>query len=277
MRTLKLPIVASVLLLLASVASAAGATNDEHMHTRILNHPVDGKPIPAAPYTFRIVNQVHDMPGTATSIRVADGSNVKKTVSISIVGPTAVAPELAFTVDFSSWAVGRHELRWTLNRPQKTDSSGRVLWPRLYNSSGWEICIVSCTPNLTSGRGSFPDSPFIEARGWQVDYANVRILTAVKNLRAGSKFKVQAANTATTGECYSNPDIHNGSRGVPVGRFSRTVTELTIPSGTTKLVCQANQGTRAGVLAIVLPATSDPATVDIETQVWWNSTGLVVR
>lgn len=269
-------LIAAVLTFVGVTTAVLAAPNDEHMHTRVLNHPVDGRPIPRAPYTFKLVNQVHDMPGTATSIRVSDGSTVKKTVSINLPGPTNVQ-NMDFVVDFSSWAVGRHELRWTLNRPRKTDSSGRLLWPRLYNSTGWMVCIESCTPNLTSGRGSFPDAPFIEARGWQADYANVRILTAAKNLIPGAKFWVQAANTATTGECYADPNFHAGDRGTSLGRFSRTKTQLTIPLGTTKLVCQANQGTRSGVLAIVLPTSADPATIDIETQVWWNSMGLVVR
>ena len=263
----------SVALLFGAVTAASAATPDEHIHVRATNHPVDGKPIPAAPYTFNLVIQTHEMLGKVTSVRVGDGSTVKQTKAISVTNATS-PQTIPFTVDFSTWAVGRHELRWTANRPAST---GIV---RLYQSTGWEVCVVSCAPNLTSGRGSYPTSPFIEARGWQADYANVRILTAFKNLRAGQSFKVQAANTATKGFCMMNPNIHAGSLGTRIGDFTRTVTTLTIPATFgpgDKLVCQANQGTRAGVLALVLPSEADPAVGDMESQVWWNAGGLVIQ
>lgn len=261
--------------LLAGTVTASAATPDEHQHVRITNHPVDGKPIPAAPYTFNLQLHVHDMRGVASSIRVSDGSTVKKKVGISLAGPTN-SLALPFVVDFSTWAVGRHELRWTLNRAATTTL------PRIYQSSAFNICVVSCTPNLTSGRGSFPDAPFIEARGWQNDYANVRILTAVKNLRPGSQFVVQASNRAVAGECLLNPNIHAGSRGLSIGRFTTARTTITIPGGAApgdKVVCHAHDATKtfAGVLAIVLPTEADPAFVDIEAQGWWNPGGLVVQ
>lgn len=256
------------LTLLFGGSSAAAAGPDEHIHVRVTNHPVDGKPIPRAPYTFNLVIQTHDMPGTVTSVRVSSSSSVRKTQSISVTNSTS-PQTIPFTVDFSTWSVGRHELRWTANRP-----SGNGL-PRLYNSTGWQVCIESCSPNI-GGRAT----PFIEARGWQSDYANVRILTPFRDLRAGQPFRVQAANTSTKGWCAMNPDIHAGFLGTRIGSFGRTTTTLTIPSTFgpgDKLVCQANQGTRTGVLALILPSAADPEVGDMESQVWWNAAGLNVQ
>lgn len=258
---------------LPTVGTALAATEDEHIHVRATNHPVDGKPIPAEKYTFNLVIQTHAMPGVVTSVRVGDGSTVKQTKAINVTNATS-PQTIPFTVDFSTWAPGRHELRWTANRPAANGL------PRLYQSTGWEICIVSCTPNLTSGRGSFPTAPFIEARGWQADYANVRITTAFGDLRGGGTFKVRAANTATKGFCTMNPNFHAGSSGTILGRFGTSTVTLTIPSSYgpgDKLVCVAGQGTRAGVLALVLPTSPNVTTGDMESQVWWNSTGLVVQ
>ena len=267
-------ILALAVAMVALPTVATASAEDEHIHVRATNHPVDGKPIPRAPYTFNLVIQTHEMPGTVTSVRVGDGSTVKQTKSISVTNATS-PQTIPFTVDFSSWAVGRHELRWTANRPAANGL------PRLYQSSGWEICIVSCVPDLTSGRGSFPGSPFIEARGWHDgNYANVRITTAVKNLRGGQDFYVRAANTATGGFCTMNPNIHAGNLGTVLGRFTTSSTRMTIPATFgpgDKLVCIGSRTQWAGVLAIVLPSEADPAFVDIESQVWWNATGLNIK
>ena len=266
-------ILALVVAMVALPTVATASAEDEHIHVRVTNQPVDGKPIPRAPYTFNLIIQAHEMLGTINSIRISDGSTVKVKKSISVTNATS-PQTIPFTVDFSTWPAGRHEIRWTADR-NATSS-----YPRLYQSTGWEICLDSCTPNLTSGRGSFPAAPFIEVRGWQSDYANVRIETAFKNLRAGAPFRVRAANTAKSGFCTMNPDIHHGNLGTVIGRFGTSLTTLTIPAEFgpgSKLVCSASQGTRAGTMALVLPADADPVTGDMESQVWWNATGLNIK
>lgn len=257
-------------LVVPTTASAATPNVGEHIHVAISNHPVDGKPIARGPYTFNVTITAHDTVARITSVRVADGGTVKVTKAISL-GPCAdCSVTVPFTVDFSSWTVGRHELRWTANMPAITGHG------RLYQSTGWQVCIAACTPN-PGGRAT----PFIEARGWQGgQYSNVRILTHLRLLNPGATFRVQAANTATTGACYLNPDFHSLSHGTLIGSFGTSVTTLTIPASASpgdRLVCVAHQGTRAGVQRVnVQPAGSDPATAVMESQLWWRATGLVI-
>jgi len=198
-------------------------------------------------YTFRVGILTHEQIGRVTSFRVSDGSNVIKTVPVS-VGPGEDALPLTFSVDFSSWSTGRHELRWTANIPNNSEGN------RQYQSTEWLLCVRSCSPNV-SGR-AFPDWG---ARGWYDDghgYANAWIKNPLPlNINAPVSYKIgpgSGGQTTSYGLVTIDADMHHGNAGTVLRTCSAACSgTVNIPSGLTpgwhKLSVISSDGENAGV------------------------------
>lgn len=265
------PLIAAILLVLASVVPATAApptTTLEsqawyvqagqtalvvpsdvgaHIHLRA-TVPADGFPIDGKVDVPLTITE-HGNAGAVTSVRVSDGSTVRQTWQVSL-GPCPVTCSLSMTVtvDFSKWPTGRREMRWTANEPN--DGSGH----RAYNSTGWQVCVRSCTPSYRSG-------PYTESRGWWNNrgYANARLSSALSTVRSGGTIKVSlkpgsgGLPTRFAG-VFIDPAFHDGSAGIVVrqwsGPFTGSVTLPSLPAGAHTLVLLSSDGLNAGVLAI---------------------------
>ncbi|HEY6013001.1 MAG TPA: hypothetical protein VIU37_03315 [Candidatus Limnocylindrales bacterium] len=223
----------------------------QHVHLRA-NVPVDWTPLDGV-VSVHVKVTLHNQTGKATSFRVSDGSTVKQSWSIAL-GPCADCVwEGDVNVDFSKWSTGRREMRWTANIPSNDEGN------RQYNSTGWQVCVRSCSPTYRSGE-------WIEARGWYTGrgYQNARITSALSTVREGGVVKVKLApgsgGLATTfSAAYLDPDFHHGSAGrVLLTRSSSYSGTVTIPSdlaaGAHTLVLLASDGKNAGVLAVPFTA-----------------------
>lgn len=262
-----------MLLGIASVAPVNAAYDvGAHEHVAIADHPVDGFPIPRAPHTFQVTLKLHDQPGKATSFRVSDYSHVVKTVAIALGPCTDCSMTFPFTVDFSTWAVGRHELRWTVNIPKNPDGN------RQFVTSRAMVCIQSCSPNV-SGRAT----PWLGGGGWYTghDYVIALLLSPQSAVRPGGSVIIRSQYGSSTSLCaYLNPDFHHGSHGTILGCFGGGTAKRTLGlSGVAPgdhLVIVASDGLEAGVLNLVVGDGSPRATADLEFQDWWAKGGLSI-
>jgi hypothetical protein len=219
----------------------------EHVHVQV-TIPADGV-IVNGTIAVPVVVRAHDSTGRITSLRVSDGSSVKQTWPLSL-GP---CEDCTWTgtvnVNLTNWGTGRREMRWTANIP--ANSTG----DRQYQSTGYQVCVRSCTPTYRSG-------PFTEARGWYADghdYANARLTSAVSTVKSGGTIRValkpgSGGNPTKLAGVYIDPDFHNGSAGIVVmqrtSAYEGNVTLPVLPSGTHRLVLLSSDGQNAGVLAI---------------------------
>src|SRR5687768_14745752 len=73
-RVKRLLFLVAVLSLTVGAWSVSAATPNvgQHIHALVANHPIKGKVIPRAPWTFQVTVQLHDMPAKATLFRVSD-------------------------------------------------------------------------------------------------------------------------------------------------------------------------------------------------------------
>jgi hypothetical protein len=219
----------------------------EHVHLQV-TIPADGvvtNGTISVPYVIR----AHDTTGRITSFRVSDGSTVKQKWTIAL-GPChdcTVSGTVA--VNLGSWPTGRREMRWTANIPDNAEGN------RQYQSTGYQVCVRSCTPSYRSGT-------YIEARGWYDDghdYANARLTSPVSGIRSGGTIRValkpgSGGSPTRLAGVYLDPDFHAGSAGRTVlqrtGAYEGNVTLPSISSGSHRLVLVSSDGQNAGVLAL---------------------------
>lgn len=166
-----------------------------------------------------------------------------------------------FDVNFSTWATGRHELRWTANVPDEQPDGlpGSDSGPqRMFQSTGWQYCVRACTPNL----GDRP-SHFITARGWYQlhEYANAALRSAVPTapLKGVWAFTFDAKpgdGGLPTKEygVFIDPNFHAGLSGITVERGtgearlrSTSFDTRTLADGVHRLVIVSSDGNNAGV------------------------------
>lgn len=277
---------AVVLAVQLAVAGSAAATPNvgQHIHVEIANHPLDGSPIPRAPYTFRVTIKAHDNRSTITSFRVSDYSDVIRTISDfnpAVPGEQHLGPcadctiTFDFTVDFATWSTGRHELRWTANEPDADpDQTGNQ---RQFTTSRSQVCLASCTPNVSDRA-----TPFNGAGSWYEghDYATVYVVSADSQWRPGGRVTIRAAQDADHVCAFLAPDFHHGSAGttlLPCVASTSNQT-FTVPASApigAALVVIAHDGFNAGVFRMPLGDGSPRASALMEYQSWWAKAGLV--
>ena len=246
-----------------------------HVHDEIANVPAKGVAIPRAPYTFQVTLRLHDGTGKITSYRVSDYSTVKTTKSVSLGPCSDCSVSFAFTVDFSAWSCGEHELRFTANVP--TNAEGK----RQFTTSRQFVTLAGCSTNR-HGRSS---TWYGGGGGWYtgVDYAIGVQQSPDSTIKPGGVTKWRIQSNASRGCLFLNPRAHDGSMGTQVGSCwsgQSTVTR-TIPSTAKagdKLALYAEDSSKrhAGLYVQKLGTGAARSTVWQERQDWWLSSGLVV-
>jgi hypothetical protein len=240
----------------------------QHIHDAILNNPVKGKVIPRAPYTFRHEIKLHDMPARATSIRVADYNTVKVTKAISL-GPCADCTlAFNFTVDFSTWLCGEHELRWTVKVPTQSGSDEH------YTTSRSFVTLAGCTTPRHDRVGAFNGGG-----NWYEGYQIAWLGTPEASVKAGASVRMRAQSNSTGGCAFINPNFHTGSAGTKLGCWSGTswVTKTmppTLGSGD-RLVIMAKDSDGAGLFGMTVGDAAD-GFARHEWQAWWADGGLIL-
>lgn len=225
----------------------------EHIHVEV-EHP-DPAVIYNGPVTFTVRILTHGLTGTQgiryLRLQQADAAGQTERVHIDIpAGQLLGDSEATYTVvvDFAKWRAGRSEMRWTANCPANGEGN------RMYQSTGYQVAVRQTTP-------SYRADPYIEARGWYVDhnYATVRWLTPLANVRLGAEVKVRlgpgSGGRATKLAIVSaNPHYHTGDPGVELLRASAGGTfAIRIPGNLppgSRLVGISSDGQLAGVSSI---------------------------
>ena len=254
-------------ILLAGSALAAPDVG-QHIHDTILNDPVRGQVIPRAPYTFRHEIRLHDMPAKATSLRVADYNTVKRTQSISLGPCSDCVLSVAFTVDFSSWSCGEHELRWTVNVPSQSGSARHYTTTRSY------VTLAGCTTK----RHDRPSDWHGGGGNWYEHYDITILGTPEASVRAGAAIRVRSQSGATGGCLFVNPDFHHGSHGTQVGSCWSGTSWVTRTMPSTlrdgdRVVLMGRSGEGAGLYGFVVGDAAD-GVARHEWQAWWNDGGI---
>ena len=261
------------LFLLPGIALAATPNTGEHLHWEVTNHPVDGFPIPKAPYTFHVVAQTHLQVKATRWFRVDDYSKAGPQTTL-VIGPGNARVEFDYTIDFTNWTTGRHELRWHLDLSPNEDGH------RQFTTSRTQVCVGSCLPNLSNRA-----TPFNGGGSWYDDgtggkYATAYVLSRDTDLRPGGTLKVRAAQDARKVCVLQNPAIHDGSSGTILGCWADTSTHTLslagVAVGDRLLVLAIQPNGNAGAIRLVVGDGSPRATTDYEVQSWWAGPNPVV-
>lgn len=266
-------VLGSLVLALGLVGVASGASPNVGHHTHVqVSGPapdsvVDGK------VDFGITVLSHNQIGTIVDVRLDRGPGTVITHWPVNLAPCGMQCTYSFTatVDFSGWPTGRQELRWRGEIPRSSDQEQN-------SSSGYQLCVRSCTPSYRSG-------PFLEARGWYTShgYQNARLTSPISSLVAGGTIKVSLApgsggKPTKAWQVSLNPDYHNGSHGTLLASGSSAfkgsvkLPDTLVPGD--KIVLVASDGQDAGALLIVVPAPG-AKTLVWQDQAWWAREGIV--
>ena len=274
-RRILLPLLALLgVLLLPGSATAVTPDVGQHLHVEVANHPVDGFPIARAPYTFHVTLREHDNPGKTKYLRIDDGSTTRAKRTV-VMGPcTDCAVSFDWTVDFSGWSIGRHELRWHLDEEDADPATANS--QRQYTTSRVQVCIASCSPNVGGrasnwhGGGSWYTGP---------GYVVALMLSPDANLRPGGSIVIRSQYSNAKACAYLNPAFHAGSHGLLLGCGSTgTATKtIAIPASAAcgdKLVIAALGSQEAGVLDLRLCSSGPTAYAGFQS--WWSTGGLTL-
>lgn len=254
----------------------------EHVHVKatipkpgvIVNGRVD------VPVTMTLHNQVRG----PNWVRWSDGSTVKGRIDLNgfagfdcttpMPGMTNCVRSITLPIDFSAFGTGLRELRISTNVPdEQPDRSGSQ---RMFNSTGWQVCVRACSPVAVGGRSI----KFVEARGWYDDrggetnkehnYQNARLTTGIDSVKAGGTIGVKLApGSGGLTTRYSlvtlDANMHMGIIGRVLaqanGSMSRSVTiPADLSPGVHKLNLVASDGNNAGVLVVPFTVGSGSAT-----------------
>jgi hypothetical protein len=277
-RRIAFVIIATLFALLGANVSAATPNVGQHIHVEVANHPVDGFPIARAPYTFHVTIRLHDYPAKVQYLRIDDGSTTraKRTFSPALSGGDDVAYAFDWTVDFSSWSVGRHELRWHADSQDADPSTSGT--QRQFTTSRMQVCIQSCSPNVSGraanwhGGGSWYTS---------VEYVVALMLSPDTSVKPGGTIVIRSQYSGAKACAFLNPSFHDLKHGTALGCGSvGTATKsIVIPGSASvgdKLVVVALGNQEAGVLDLRLGNGTAKATSYVGVQSWWERSGLVL-
>jgi hypothetical protein len=271
-----------------SPVTAASPNVGQHIHVEVSNHPVDGHPIPHAPWTFQVTIKLHDYPAVAQTYRLDRESTVifsrpidadPATPGNQPLGPCAdCSVTFPLTVDFSASAwEGRHELHWHVDSKDSDPATSGT--QRQFTSARTQVCIGNdCSPN----GGNKRPTPYNGGASWYTghDYATILLLSAETNLRPGGTIRIDPFNNANQSCVFLNPDFHHGSHGTFMDCANGTgARNVTIPADAQvgdKLAIQGSDGFNAGLEVFRLGDGTDQATATYEFQSWWAKGGLVL-
>lgn len=187
---------------------------------------------------------LHDQKDKTHIFRVSDAGTVMQYQSF-VIGPGNAERWIPYSVDLSKWPTGSREFRWTARI--KTPNH-----PEQFNSTGWQLCVRSCTP-------AFRTEPYTEARGYYAfhDYKNARFMSKLPVAPVSGlwTFKIRLLDTGPGG-VYVDADFHNGSAGTVIrptgGPFLGDVTIDTrlLANGYHRLVLVSSDGNDGAVQVI---------------------------
>lgn len=247
---------------------AAGAPNvGSHIHIEIPGHPTDGHPIPRVLTTLYPTIRLHDQAAKTRWLRLDDSSTPRLQTPL-VLGPCAdCSVTIPFSIDFGSWSVGRHELRWHV------DISPTAEGKRQYTTSRAEICLESCSPNNVDKR----PTPFLGGGSWYTGpgYVVALLKSDLSAVHPGATVAIASQYGGATACAYLNPDFHHGSHGRALGCGSAATIPFDAAVGD-KFVIVAAGRQEAGVLELRVNDGSDQATAFLGAQSWWLSSGLVL-
>jgi hypothetical protein len=241
----------------SSEGFAIPAEVGHHIHVEALNFPRPGVIVNGI-YQLRVKVVLHGHQGQTNTIRYSDGSDVIATQPLSLGPCQDCSTEVTLPVDFGQFGTGIREFRLTVNVPDEQPSvSGEQ---RMFNSTGWPVCVRECSPAYrTQGLA------FWESRGWYDDgplgldhgYQNQR--ASVAEVKAGQTIRVDIApgsggRTTTFAMVTVNPSFHAGIAGrVLLQRSSSFSGNLTLPTDLIpgdKLAIVGHDGKNGGVLVL---------------------------
>lgn len=184
---------------------------------------------------------LHNQIGVTNYLRFQDASGTASIKIPLVVGPGDVTTWVPVDLDLGLWGTGRRETHITVNIQNNTDGK------RQFNSTGWQLCVRSCTPIYRKG-------PWTEARGWYEghDYQNARFLSLLPVAPVSGlwTFNVRLVQTGPGG-VFVDPNFHAGIEGTRLadGGYSGNLTVDTrlLANGTHRLVLVASDGKSAGV------------------------------
>ncbi len=230
-----------------------------HVHTKA-TVPADGQ-IVNGRIDIPVTVTLHDARGKTNWFRIATESKSIYQRDLSLGPCNDCTASFTASVDLSGLPTGRHELRLSANNPD--EDPDRAGAQRMYQSTGWQVCVRSCSP-------SYRGANHIEARGYYTDfgYQNTRLASDPADIRSGATIKVRfgpgSGGQATEfAGVYIDPNFHAGSAGTVVrqwsGAFSGSVTLPSVAAGPHRLVLVSSDGQSAGVLVIPFTqGSSDP-------------------
>lgn len=242
-----------------------------HLHVAVLNEPSPGHPIAKAPYTFHLVLQTHDQIGTTGYLRIDDSSTTRAKMNVAI-GPGNSLLAFDWTVDFSGWASGQHEVRWHLDIKKNAEGN------RQYTTSRATLCVVTCSGKVGNG------GRYVTGGGsWYTghDYLVPVTSSPLSAWVPGGTVTVQSEySRAKSLVVLLNPNLHAGILGTQLaawgaGNGSHQLSLAGLAPGD-NIVVISGDGQEAGVLHLKLGDGSDAETYYLETQSWWAKSGLVL-
>ena len=187
---------------------------------------------------------LHNQIGRTSYLRFQDASGPASIKIPLTIGPGDATAWVPVDLDLGLWGTGRRETHITANIPINSDGK------RQFNSSGWQLCVRSCTP-------SYRTPPWTEARGWYEghNYQNARFLSLLPVVPVSGlwTFRVQLLQLGAGG-VFIDPDFHAGSEGTRIAAAGYygylTVDTRLLANGTHRLVLVASDGQSAGVQVV---------------------------
>jgi hypothetical protein len=262
--------IAGALLILAAlgvpVVSAAAYDVGAHLHVAVLNEPLT--PIARAPYTFHLVLQTHDQIGTTGYLRIDDSSTTRAKITVKIGPGDSVLP-LDWTVDFSGWSSGSHEIRWHLDISRNSQGN------RQFTTSRVTLCVQTCS----GGSGRWPAG----GGSWYTGPGYMAAVTTspIADWHPGGSVTVFSQySRATSLVVLLNPNLHAGILGTQLaawggGTAKRSLSLAGLAVGD-NIVVISSDGHEAAVLHLRLNDGSPGATYYMDIQSWWSRSGLVL-
>ena len=153
-----------------------------HVHVKT-TMPAEGT-ILNGTLTLPITVTLHDAKGKTNWFRM--GTQDKELLNIPLVlGPCSdCSKTFNVSLNIGQLTTGRHELRMSANIPD--EDPALIGSQRMYQSSGFQFCVRSCSPSYRSGHNTI-------GRGWYSghDYANVSLHSHTSAVKQGGSVSRQ--------------------------------------------------------------------------------------
>lgn len=237
----------------------------QHIHVRA-QFPTEGLVVTGV-VNVPVTIIAHDLRGSLSWIRAQDEGDEFFRADIDLGPCSDCSTTITIPIDARELPTGRREIRISANNSD--EDPDRAGDQRQFQSTGWQLCVRSCTESGISRSG-----PWTEARGWYTDheYQNPMLASTIASVKAGATVSVRMRPGAGAlpdhptvfAGAFVDPDMHNGDPGIvidpcpadsePMGCSGPYSGTIRIPSGlapgTHRLALLASDGQNAGVMQI---------------------------